>query len=179
MKRALSGREFGGAPGAERSGPQAHGTARSLAVANEAQVRLVLERLSLLNGCTIGSLSVNGNFQCWTLEDTVRAPGVKIAGQTAIPFGTYKVITDMSQRFGRVMMHVMDVPGFAGIRIHSGNSAGDTEGCILVGLDRFSQRIGRSKDALAQLQPKVQAALDAGEAVRLEITQPQAGEVVG
>ena len=141
-------------------------------------MRLTLQRLQLSNGCTIGSLSVNGNHECWTLEDTVRAPGVKVAGQTAIPYGTYRVVADMSVRFGRVMLHLLDVPDFAGIRIHSGNRAADTEGCILVGLDRYTERIGRSHDALDQLQPKVQAALDAGEEVTIEITQPNPGEVI-
>ena len=141
-------------------------------------MRLILQRLQLLNGCTIGELLVNGNHECWTLEDTVRAPGEKVPHQTAIPFGTYRVITDLSARFGRVMLHVLDVPDFAGIRIHSGNTAADTDGCILVGLDRLKDRVGRSRAALDILQPKVQSALDAGEEVTIEVTQPNPGDVV-
>jgi Family of unknown function (DUF5675) len=141
-------------------------------------VRLTLQRLQQANGCTLGSLSINGNHECWTLEDTVRAPGVKVAGQTAIPAGTYKVVADWSARFQRIMLHVLDVPDFAGIRIHSGNTAADTEGCILVGLDRLKERVGRSRAALEMLQPKVQAALDAGEEVTLEVVRMQVGEAV-
>ena len=140
-------------------------------------MRLVLERLQLNNGCTIGSLSINGNHECWTLEDTVRT-GPKVKGQTAIPFGTYRVTVDKSARFGKDMLHVLDVPGFEGIRIHSGNTASDTEGCILVGLDRGLECVRRSMAALGILQPKVQDALDRGEIVTIEITQPQPGEVL-
>ena len=135
-------------------------------------MRLTLQRLQLSNGCTIGELLLNGNHECWTLEDTVRAPGEKVPHQTAIPFGTYRVITDLSVRFGRVMLHVLDVPDFAGIRIHAGNDAADTDGCILVGLELGKERILQSLAALDQLQPKVQAALDAGEEVTIEVTQP-------
>ena len=141
-------------------------------------MRLILQRLQLLNGCTIGELLVNGNHECWTLEDTVRALGEKVPHQTAIPFGTYKVVIDKSVRFQRDMLHVLDVPMFAGIRIHSGNTAADTDGCILVGLDRLKDRVGRSRAALDILQPKVQSALDAGEEVTIEVTQPNPGDVV-
>jgi len=82
---------------------------------------------------TVGRLYINSNYFCYTLEDTVRAEGVKIKGQTAIPQGRYKVIVDYSNRFQRELPHILDVKGFEGIRIHSGNTDQDTEGCILLG----------------------------------------------
>lgn len=86
---------------------------------------------------TTGELTIDGSdFHCFTLEDTVRDPGVKVAGETAIPAGTYDVVVDLSNRFKRFMPHVLGVPGFDGIRIHSGNTNEDTEGCILLGTER-------------------------------------------
>jgi hypothetical protein len=141
-------------------------------------VKLVLERLQLAPDFTIGKLAVDGEFECWTLEDTVRAEGVKVAGATAIPYGTYKVALTFSNRFQRVMPLLVDVPGFAGVRIHSGNFSTDTEGCILVGLDRGLASIGRSKTAFNALLKKLTDAAPKG-AITIEVTKPQAGDVVG
>jgi hypothetical protein len=80
---------------------------------------------------TIGSLSIDGVFFCHTLEDPVRDE--KIYGKTAIPTGTYKVVITMSPRFKRELPLLLDVPNYQGVRIHPGNTADDTEGCILVG----------------------------------------------
>ena len=69
---------------------------------------------------------------CHTLEDTVRT-GEKVMHKTAIPSGRYRLIMSYSNRFKRVMPQLMNVPGFEGIRIHPGNTADDSSGCILVG----------------------------------------------
>jgi hypothetical protein len=74
-----------------------------------------------------------GSF-CYTLEDVVRPPGVKVQNETAIPAGIYTLAIDWSNRFQRYMPHVLNVPMFDGIRIHSGNRDVNTEGCPLVGL---------------------------------------------
>ena len=94
---------------------------------------ITINRFEYGTNYTIGRLSIDGEFQCYTLEDKVRPAGVKIDGKTAIPTGNYKVIRDMSNRFGRVMPHILNVMGFDGIRIHAGNTDVDTEGCILLG----------------------------------------------
>lgn len=83
---------------------------------------------------TIGEMYIDGKFECYTLEDFVRAPGEKkVYGETAIPAGTYRVVIDFSTRFQRRMPHILDVPDFDGIRIHAGNSPVNTLGCVLVG----------------------------------------------
>lgn len=120
---------------------------------------------------TIGELEVNGVFECYTLEDVVRAPGVKIPGQTAIPAGSYRLIVNQSQRFGRQMPLICDVPGFAGVRIHSGNTAHDTEGCLLVGAFREEDAVLHSRAAYDRLFAKIMRAVDSGEAMSIEILQ--------
>lgn len=95
-------------------------------------MKLELIRNKSTDKSTTGRLLVDGAFQCWTLEDVVRP--AKIAHETAIPAGTYKVVITPSMRFARRLPLLLDVPGFEGIRIHPGNSAADTYGCILVGI---------------------------------------------
>lgn len=138
-------------------------------------MKLALERLQRDADVTIGSLTVDGDWECWTLEDAVReVPGQpvsswKIAGQTAIPAGTYPVTLTQSARFKRILPSVDGVPGFVGIRIHAGNTAADTEGCILVGGDRWPKSIGHSQVALAALMTKIGEALRKGERVTLTV----------
>ncbi len=145
-------------------------------------MRLSLQREPSENDATIGSLYVNGAWQCFTLEDVVRErSGIpvaqwKVQNQTAIPAGTYRITVDFSNRFQRNMLHILDVPGFDGIRIHSGNTTADTDGCILVGKTKNGAFIGESKDALKELQPLIEAALAGSEDVTIEIAS--APEVV-
>lgn len=82
---------------------------------------------------TIGALYLDDVFEAFVLEDVVRAPGVKVPGQTAIPAGRYRLTITPSQRFKEDLPLLVDVPGFEGIRIHAGNTRADTEGCLLVG----------------------------------------------
>ncbi|MDR2594557.1 MAG: DUF5675 family protein [Fibromonadaceae bacterium] len=79
-------------------------------------------------------------FTCGVCEDAVRGDGDpatvqqwKIKGETAIPYGAYKVRKTYSNRFQKEMWELQNVPGFAGIRIHAGNTHKDTEGCLLFG----------------------------------------------
>lgn len=132
-------------------------------------MNLRLARIDLAPGRTVGQLYVNDRYECWTLEDEVRAPGVKVKGATAIPAGRYRVVRDWSNRFKRYMLHLLDVPMFDGIRIHAGNDAGDTEGCVLVGCDRVGPVIHRSQVALIALESKVNPALAAGEECWIEV----------
>ena len=113
---------------------------------------------------TIGSLFIDGVKFCYTLEDVVRKEGSKVNGQTAIPAGTYKVIIDASTRFKRDMPHILEVPNFVGVRIHSGNTDADTEGCILLGIKIDSDDfISGSHEAFNQFFIKLKGALDKGE----------------
>lgn len=133
-------------------------------------MKLTLTRAQFEPTCTIGRLFVDGAPQCYTLEDYVRPTGApKVFGQTAIPAGTYGVIITHSPHFGRDLPLLVNVPGFEGVRIHPGNSAADTEGCLLVGMDKLVDSLGRSRVAFDALFPKIQSALAAGETVTIEV----------
>ncbi len=138
-------------------------------------MRIVVERLQRDADVTIGSMTVDGEWQCWTLEDAVReVPGQavsawKVPGKTAIPAGGYRVELTMSARFKRLLPLLIDVPGYSGVRIHAGNTSADTEGCILVGNDRLAKSIARSQLALASLMTKMSEAMRKGEPIWLEI----------
>jgi len=116
-------------------------------------MEMTLDRRWYSEQSTIGVLRA-GEFQCFTLEDPVRH-GRKIPGRTAIPAGRYKVAYTWSNRFRRMLPLLVDVPGFAGIRIHPGNTAADTSGCILVGRSRGPDWIGGSRAAYRDLEPLI------------------------
>lgn len=110
-------------------------------------MKLTLKRNFKGPDYTIGKLYIDGHYFCDTLEDTVRK--VKIAGKTAIPAGTYKVKKTMSPRFQKILPEILNVPNFTGVRIHSGNTAADTDGCLLLGLNKAKGQVLYSKDAMA------------------------------
>jgi Steigviridae/Suoliviridae L,D-carboxypeptidase/transpeptidase len=133
-------------------------------------VKLRLERTWCGLTCTIGTLSIDGANECFTLEDRVRPQGApKVPKQTAIPFGTYNVVVTPSQRFKRDLPLLENVPDFTGVRIHPGNTAEDTEGCILVGRAKWHDHVSESKLAFEALFKKIKDALARGETVTLEI----------
>ena len=137
-------------------------------------MHLQLVRESFTDKATEGKLFVNGQFECYTLEDQdkfLESGGLKIVGDTCIPRGTYEVKLTMSNRFRKTLPLLLDVPQFSGIRIHSGNNHHNTEGCILVGrqnIDDDDDWIGDSRNALKSLMEKLEA-LENGEEVTIEI----------
>ncbi len=126
-------------------------------------------RQTTRNGFTPGYLTWDGKAECFTCEDPIREiPGQpvakwKIFGETAIPAGTYQVIIDHSEHFEKRMPHVLDVPGFEGIRIHIGNRPKDTEGCLLLGDVIAADGVASSTAAFNEFMQKLETALAAGE----------------
>lgn len=121
---------------------------------------------------TYGKLYINNVLECHTLEDYDRRledNGKKVDGQTCIPRGEYKVIIDWSNRFKKEMLHILDVPQFAGVRIHAGNTNADTEGCILLGTGRANGWLLNSRAAVNRVFDRVAVALDRGEEVTIEV----------
>jgi hypothetical protein len=131
-------------------------------------MNLRVSRKTLTDNSTTGELLIDDKFFCYTLEDVVRPDGVKVQNKTAIPAGTYSVIIDVSVRFQRLMPHILNVPGFDGIRIHNGNTDADTDGCILLGFSQNVDFVGRSKEAFSQFFTVLQVALKSGT-VSIEI----------
>ena len=127
-----------------------------------------------INDTTLGSLFIDDHWQCHTLEDVIRPAGEKVRNKTAIPPGRYKLILSMSNRFKKIMPEVLNVPLFTGIRIHSGNTAKDTAGCLLVGQTRSveTRSIGRSRVAYKALMLKLTAAVKASETIYITFVNP-------
>ncbi len=135
---------------------------------------ITVKREQFLPRCTIGRLFIDGVYECYTLEDAVRETADpverwKIPGETAIPRGLYPVTLTLSHRFKKVLPLLGNVRGFSGVRIHSGNTHEDTEGCILVGASRLPASVGNSRIAFARMFAKLQAAAEKKELINLVI----------
>lgn len=133
---------------------------------------LLLERRLLGEKSTIGRLYHNNELLCYTLEDTVRAPGVKIPGETAIPEGVYEIELKMSPRRNKLMPWLKNVTNFTAIQIHSGNDADDTEGCILVGKRYAQDVVFDSRVAFVELFAMLKIWIDGGQKVMIAVCNP-------
>ena len=134
-------------------------------------MELKLNRIFLGSSATIGELLVNDKHLCDTLEDRVRPEGEKVYGKTAIPEGTYEVKLTHSPRFKKILPEILNVPNFSGIRIHTGNSSKDTEGCILVGTwdGEKEDWVGNSRIAFDELMALLEEATDKKEPITITI----------
>jgi hypothetical protein len=133
-------------------------------------MKIKVERFRLTEISSIGKVYINDKLMYYSLEDRVRGEGVKIYGKTAIPYGVYKIIIDYSNRFKKLLPHILDVPMFAGIRIHAGNIAENTEGCILFGMTFDNNYVGRSREALNSFILLLEAAITRGEECTVEVS---------
>ena len=140
-------------------------------------MKLVIERKWCNPDCTIGLMTVNGMNEYFTLEDQIRPDPnpetpvneAKVMHETAIPKGSYNVLITKSKRFGYETPILENVPGFEGIRIHRGNTAADSSGCILVGRHKGPNWVSESRAAFNDIYRDIKAAIDRGEQVILEI----------
>lgn len=142
-------------------------------------MNLILKRIHFGDTYTVGQLYEETKYGlsplCYTLEDKVRqvegqpVSSWKVQNETAIPTGTYDVSVTLSNRFQTRLPILADVDGFTGVRIHSGNSSKNTEGCILLGMtwDGASDWIGSSKTAMSSVMPIIE---NSTSPVTLQIT---------
>ena len=136
-------------------------------------MNIQLKRIAKKETYTIGKLYLDGVYFCDTIEDKDRGLNQtmsindikkkKVYGETAIPTGTYKLAIDYSNRFKKNMAHILNVRGYEGIRIHTGNSAKDSLGCIIVGKNKVVGKVVESRDTYNQLFPILQKAFKEGE----------------
>lgn len=130
-----------------------------------ADLHLLVRRIAKRATYTISRWYIDGRYFCDGVEDKDRGltqnmteteiARRKVYGQTAIPTGTYSVIMTYSPKFanrpwakphnGRVPI-LQKVPGFSGVRIHVGNTAADSLGCLLPGKNKV---VGRVVDSTA------------------------------
>ena len=154
-------------------------------------MNILVDRKWKKESYTIGKLYIDGVAFCETLEDTDRGlsntmpleeiKSIKKAGITAIPSGTYKINMDIvSSKFSKSPWYIKNchgakvprlenVPGYAGILIHTGNTASDTEGCILVGQNKAKGKVLNSKDTFLQLYNKMYAVHQKNETIEITI----------
>ena len=128
-------------------------------------MKITLKRIFKGLDYTIGHLYIDGKYFADTLEDAVRDE--KIKGKTAIPAGKYLILMTYSPRFKKIMPLLVDVPNFDGVRIHSGNTASDTEGCILVGKNTIKGQITSSRLYTRMLYDEINKRN--GEIIEIEI----------
>lgn len=129
-------------------------------------MRLTLKRIANRPTYCIGKLYINGKYFADVLEDTDRGldstmteediKKIKVKGETAIPTGIYKIILNYSPKFKKVMPLITNVKGYSGVRIHTGNSAKDTEGCLLVGKNTIVGRLTESRKMYDALFKRLQ-----------------------
>jgi hypothetical protein len=132
---------------------------------------------------TIGEIFIEGKKICYSLEDVARAEDVKIYGETCIPQGCYFVEVTFSNRYQKKLPLLWNTEGlivkgkgnvkFEGIRIHPGNTAKDTHGCILPGSSKSEDTVSNSKAAFDILFAKISDAESRGEDITLEIIHQQ------
>ena len=118
-------------------------------------MRITLVRIANRPTYCIGKLYIDGVYQWDVIEDTDRGLDdkmkeseilkKKIKGQTAIPTGVYPVVITYSPKYKKPMPLIDKVKGYSGIRIHSGNTAKDTEGCLIVGKNKEVGKVLESR----------------------------------
>ncbi len=139
-------------------------------------MELKLIRKIFSDKSTIGDLYIDGIYQCRILEDKdhslysymsiIDINKIKVFGETAIPYGEYQIIISKSNRFSQLLGHdvflpeLLNVPGYQGVRIHSGNRPEDTEGCLLCGVTYGVDTVSESRKAFEEVFEKLKTATD-------------------
>jgi len=143
-------------------------------------MRIRLHRKYLSPDYTIGDLFIDGLLLCQTIEDKVRDTNTdgdlddegeeKVFGETAIPYGRYNMDLTMSPKFKRLLPIILNVPHFTGIRVHRGNTAKDSHGCILPGENKEKGKVLNSTKYELLIVERMLKAIRNNEEMTIEIT---------
>lgn len=142
-------------------------------------MKLELKRIALKPNYTIGKLFINGTYYCDTIEDKVidlNKNGkfddglTKVMHQTAIPYGTFKVVVNHSPKFNRELPRLLDVPYFEGILIHNGSDQNNSSGCIIVGENKTVGKVINSTFYMNNLTARIKDAQNKGETTTITIS---------
>nr|DAI14756.1 MAG TPA: hypothetical protein [Bacteriophage sp.] len=142
-------------------------------------MKLELKRIALKPNYTIGKLFINGTYYCDTIEDKVidlNKNGkfddglTKVMHQTAIPYGTFKVVVNHSPKFNRELPRLLDVPYFEGILIHNGSDQNSSSGCIIVGENKTVGKVTNSTFYMNNLTARIKDAQNKGETTTITIS---------
>ena len=142
-------------------------------------MEIEVRRTEFYPECTHGKLYIDDEYLCDTLEDqdrdfnrdgdiTDKGEG-KVYGQTAIPRGRYELVLKVSARFGKTLPTILNVPGFTGVLIHSGNTPEETKGCILLGARQKRGRVMNSRFFMLRFMEIVKPAFEEGEKIYLSV----------
>lgn len=145
-------------------------------------MKLLLKRIAKKPTYTIGKLYIDGQYFCDTIEDKDRGltqnmsldaiKRIKVANETAIPTGTYKVTLNVvSPKYGSKDFYkknankgrvprLLNVPGYEGVLMHCGNTAQDSSGCVIVGRNKAVGKVLESKETFTALYKVLQSAKD-------------------
>jgi hypothetical protein len=146
------------------------------------ELLLLLRRSPYTAQTTSGKLYLcydgNENYFSFSLEDTLRPPGIKVYGNTGIPEGEYGISLYESPKFGKTLIiynqdddKTMIKAGLLKwqyVLFHGGNDHTSTSGCVCIARNRISNDViqGSMKD---ELRIFVERKIKEGYSVRLKI----------
>lgn len=157
-------------------------------------MKLKLIRKYFKDTYTIGKLYIDNIYFCDTIEDKDRKldnsmsleeiKELKIKGITAIPTGVYNISLDIkSPKYSNFtkypyakicdgkMPRLLNIKGYDGVLIHAGNTAKDTEGCLLVGVNKAVGKVLDSQNTFKKLYLKLKEAKNKREKITIEIVR--------
>lgn len=141
-------------------------------------MRITIERKYKKETYTIGKMYVDGVYFCDVVEDKDRGiddsmpefeiKAIKVYGKTAIPTGVYDLEWTFSTKFKRFLPEIKNVKGFSGIRIHSGNTAEDSFGCLIAGENKVKGGVVNSRVTCERLNNIIKNTIKK-EKIKIEI----------